>query len=413
MSSDSTYALAAPSPPPVSEGGERRSAGAFAAFFVVLLLWLAGCWAIVGTLVTPVLAGGWWTLLAAAVLLTVAPLLALIAARARGRSPGALVRLVVYRPFWYAQLLLLVLALVGLVGAIAGAPFGAAGVVGRAALIGATAIAIPVGAAGYAGARHLVVRQLDAVFPDLPAALDGLRIVQVTDTHVGPHTPRAHLDRIAAAIREARPDVVAVTGDLVDDHAADVDHFAAVLRDVSAPLGIWVSPGNHDVYAGWEAVRARLVSLPVTVLVNRAAIVERDGARLAIVGLGDPAGLHVPGGERAAPLIDAALAEIPAGAFTLALAHNPALWPALAARGVALTLSGHTHWGQLAIPARGWSLASPFVEHAMGDYRRGGSLLYVAPGTNYWGIPFRLGTPPEVTVITLRRGCEVGLRPAT
>ena len=73
-----------------------------------------------------------------------------------------------------------------------------------------------------------------------------------------------------------------------------------------------------------------------------------------------------------------------------------------------LTLSGHTHYGQIAIPRLGWSLASPFLEHAMGRHQRNGSQLYINPGTNYWGIPFRLGTPPEVTVLTLRAQNETG-----
>jgi len=88
------------------------------------------------------------------------------------------------------------------------------------------------------------------------------------------------------------------------------------------------------------------------------------------------------------------------------LAHNPALWPAIARRGASLTLSGHTHHGQFSIPRLGWSLASPFLEHAMGVHRLGGSLLYIHPGTNYWGIPFRIGALPEVTVLTLRQAQE-------
>ena len=75
-----------------------------------------------------------------------------------------------------------------------------------------------------------------------------------------------------------------------------------------------------------------------------------------------------------------------------------------AERDATLTLSGHTHWGQLAISSRGWSLASPFNTFAMGAYRAGRSLLYVHPGTNYWGIPFRIGARPEVAVVELRRG---------
>jgi uncharacterized protein len=97
------------------------------------------------------------------------------------------------------------------------------------------------------------------------------------------------------------------------------------------------------------------------------------------------------------------LGVVPGDAFTLALAHNPVLWPALAERGVDLTLSGHTHYGQLAVPGRNWSLASPFLEHAMGFHRKGGSALYINPGTNFWGLPFRIGALPEVTLVTLRR----------
>jgi uncharacterized protein len=86
----------------------------------------------------------------------------------------------------------------------------------------------------------------------------------------------------------------------------------------------------------------------------------------------------------------------------IAFAHNPSLWPSLAARGVALTLSGHTHWGQFALPKLGWSLASPFLDHAMGAHIDNDALLYISPGTGYWGIPFRIGASPEVTLVTLR-----------
>ena len=108
----------------------------------------------------------------------------------------------------------------------------------------------------------------------------------------------------------------------------------------------------------------------------------------------------MPGGP--APDIARTVADIPAGSFSIVLAHNPALWPALAERGVHLTLSGHTHHGQLA--TKTWSLASVFVKLAMGWHQQNGSLLYISPGTNYWGIPFRVGALPEVTVLILRRG---------
>ena len=145
---------------------------------------------------------------------------------------------------------------------------------------------------------------------------------------------------------------------------------------------------------------------------NDSRLVERLGSRLAIVGTGDPAAGtrrgRVPN-ESAAPDVERALAHVPPSTTVVAFAHNPALWPGLAERGVALTLSGHTHWGQLALPRLGWSLASPFLEHAMGGHRAGDALLYINPGTGYWGIPFRLGAFPEITIVTLRGAEEAAL----
>ena len=147
----------------------------------------------------------------------------------------------------------------------------------------------------------------------------------------------------------------------------------------------------------------------MTTLVNAHATVTHRGETFAIAGTGDPAAGGF-GSAFGGPDVQATLAGIPDEMFVLALAHNPALWPALSAHEVPLTLSGHTHWGQLAIPSLNWCLASPFLKHAMGWHAAGASLLYIHPGTNYWGIPFRLGTPAEVAVITLRRGERAEVR---
>jgi predicted MPP superfamily phosphohydrolase len=226
-----------------------------------------------------------------------------------------------------------------------------------------------------------------------------MRIVQVSDLHVGPHTSLRHLAKVRRAVQHARPDLVAITGDQVDDYPGDVAHFASVVRDVSATHGLFAVAGNHDVYAGWRDVRKGLEQLGIVVLVNDAVSIVRGADRFWVAGTGDPAG----GGGEAGPDIARTLARVPPGAFTIVLAHNPALWPALAERGVHLTLSGHTHHGQLSIPMMGWSLASLFLEHAMGSHVRGRSVLYINPGTNYWGLPLRIGALPEVTVLTLRR----------
>jgi len=370
-------------------------------FLAVLTLWLLACWSVVGALLAPALPGGWAAIAALAVLTTV-PLPIMLRGRRAGLVPRTAARVWLLRPFVYAQLLLPLLTAAGMLGALGGAPFGRAGDAGRATMAVVTALFALLALLGYLGSRRLVRTDVVVSWPDLPAPLDGLRIVQISDTHVGPQTPRRYLARIARLAAEARADLAVVTGDLVDDHAPDVTHYDAGLGRIAAPLGVYAVAGNHDVYAGWPAVRERLRALPLTVLVNEWRWIEHRGTRFVLLGTGDPAGGR-GGTDAGGPDLDAAFAGLPADAFVIALAHNPALWPALAKRGVRLTLSGHTHWGQLAIPGLGWSLASPFNAHAMGGYVEGESVLYVHPGSNYWGIPFRLGTPPEVAVIELRR----------
>lgn len=186
----------------------------------------------------------------------------------------------------------------------------------------------------------------------------------------------------------------------MDDFPRDVEPLGRAFGGLTAPLGVYAIAGNHDVYAGWPAVRRGMEALGWTVLVNEARPVEHKGTRFWIAGTGDPAGGR-PGQSPVAPDVERTMASVPRDAFSLVLAHNPALWPALAERGANLTLSGHTHYGQLAIPRLGWSVASAFLDLAMGAHRRGESVLYINPGTNFWGIPFRIGALPEVTVVTL------------
>jgi len=367
---------------------------------------LTACWVAVGALAAPALPGGGWTAAAAWALLTLVPLALFIVTRARRAYPGALVRVLVFRPMWYAQLFVLLLAPLGVVVALAGLPFGVAGAAGRAALAAGGALLLLAAAAGYAGSRRLVVRRLTVVLPDLPAAVEGLVVAQISDLHVGPQTSRRFLARVADAVRAVRPDLIAVTGDLVDDFPPDAAYYAAALGALRAPLGVFAIPGNHEVYSGWDDLRPRLEALPLALLVNRSVPLHRNGGGFHLAGTGDPAAGHGP----LAPDVERTLAAVPAGDFVLVLAHNPALWPALAARGVPLTLSGHTHWGQLGFPQWGWCLASPFLELAMGAHVRGGSVLYIHPGTNYWGIPFRLGHAAEVAVVTLRRGERAAIR---
>jgi uncharacterized protein len=379
----------------------RRKPVSVARIALRLALYLLAAWGTLGVLVAGLFPGALAALIVIA-LYTTLPLLAYVRWRGWPFYPGRGFRLFVVRPFWYAQLILPVVSSAGLLGLLAGAPFGDALSIGRIVAAVALTLVTILLSAGYFGAGHLVVRRVDVEVPGLAPEFEGLRIAQLSDLHVGPHTSRRFLGRIVSATTELAPDLIAVTGDLIDDRAEDVASYARALGSLSAPLGVYMIPGNHDVYAGWDEVERALHAAKLgTVLVNEMRIIRRGDAMLAIVGTGDPAG-RARGPSRSAPDVDLALASVPDGATVIAFAHNPSLWPQLAARGVALTLSGHTHWGQFALPKLGWSLASPFLDHAMGAHIDHDALLYISPGTGYWGIPFRIGASPEVTLVTLR-----------
>jgi uncharacterized protein len=365
------------------------------------------CWSTVAILVP----NGWWWVPGLA-LLTTAPLIVFYARRGWRKYPTAAFRLFVVRPVLYVQAALPLVSLAGIIGLALGAIFGQPLLGGRIGAVIVLAALLVLFGLGYIGSKRLVVRDVHVTIPGLPAEFAGLSIAQISDLHVGPQTSQAFLGRIARTISAFDPDLIAITGDLIDDRAEDVPAFATGLAALRAPLGVYVIPGNHDIYAGWPNVeRALRARFTAEVLVNRAEVVRRGSAHLAIVGTGDPAGRRR--GE-AAPDIDRAMEAVPPGTTVIALAHNPALWPGLAKRGVALTLSGHTHWGQFAIPRIGWSLASPFQRLAMGVHREGSSMLYIHPGTGYWGLPFRIGAQPEVTRITLAPGDEptIAMAPA-
>ncbi len=367
-----------------------------------LTAFLALTWAIVLRLVWGLFPGSCAVVLGIAAYTTI-PLFIFLRRRGWSFYPTALFRLFVTRAILYTILMLPLVSGAGLLGMIGGMPLGKSIVVGRILAGAVLAIVVAVLALGYFGSKRLVVRRVDVDVPNLPEGFDGLRIAQLSDLHVGPHIPRRFLERVVRTTQKLEPDLIAVTGDLIDDRAEDVGVYAKKLGALTAPLGVYMIPGNHDVYAGWEEVEHALRAADLgTVMVNDAVAIRRGEDEIVLVGTGDPAGGR-RGSSRAAPDIDRALSTVPEDATVIAFAHNPALWPKLAERGVALTLSGHTHWGQFALPQLGWSLASPFLEHAMGAHKLDDAQLYISPGTGYWGIPFRLGASPEVTLVTLRR----------
>ncbi|MEO7361280.1 MAG: metallophosphoesterase [Gemmatimonadaceae bacterium] len=367
-------------------------------------LYLALCWSVIAAITWRLFPGA-PAVVGTVALYTAAPLFVFLRRLKWNFYPGALFRVLVVRALLYTQLMLPFVVMAAVIGALVGWPFGAALVVSRAFALIVFLVAGTLLLIGYIGSRTLVTREVEARIPSLPTEFDGLRIVQLSDLHVGPQSSRAFLARVVSAVSALNADVIAVTGDLIDDRPEDVQVYAETLGELRAPDGVFMIAGNHDVYAGWTRVAQELRRLIIGhVLVNDSHILHRGSASLAIVGTGDPAGMQRGAGDMVGPDIAQALARVPRDTITVALAHNPALWPALFQRNVALTLSGHTHWGQFAIPKRNWSIASRFQKYVMGAYTEGNSLLYISPGTGYWGIPFRIGALPEITAVTLREG---------
>jgi predicted MPP superfamily phosphohydrolase len=194
-------------------------------------------------------------------------------------------------------------------------------------------------------------------------------------------------------------DVIVVTGDLIDGTLAARRADVEPLRGLRAPDGVWVVPGNHEYFFGYDAWMHHYAHMGMRVLSNEHTILTRDGSVLVLAGVTD---LSVRGTRYPIPDLAAALSGAPPGAPIVLLDHQPGNAAQAAARGVALQLSGHTHGGMILgldrLVARG---NGGFVS---GRYTIGGMTLYVNNGTGLWpGFALRLGRPSELTRITLRR----------
>lgn len=250
------------------------------------------------------------------------------------------------------------------------------------------------------------VTRLTLAFGDLPAAFDGLRIVQLTDLHVGPLVgPRMVAAWRRLCLREA-PDLLLLTGDVVDSQPQEAQPFLEAFQDVPAPLGRYAILGNHDYFSDPAPIWAGLEATGWRCLENAHALIPRGEEALALLGLQDPQAANGrfrgvrfgPG-----PSWSAAARGLPEHAWRLALSHRPEDWDLARLAGARLTLSGHTHGGQInLIP--GLSSARLLGPYTGGLYRQGRDLLYVSRGLGVVALPLRIGADPELVVITLRRG---------
>lgn len=275
-----------------------------------------------------------------------------------------------------------------------------------------------------AGRSRIEVDRLEVASRTLPAAFDSLRIVQITDIHVGSLVaPARELRRLADSVNALKPDLVAFCGDLVNIRYTELDAEARrILGSISAPLGVYSVLGNHDVGTyikdslslPAEVNTRRLVALQEAmgwrILRDTTVWLRRGGDSISLSGISFDPALRERRHDRRLPVppLDDIYRSLPAGGWNLTLSHLPQNWDAILASGRGdLTLAGHVHAMQLKVRLFGhsYSPARLMYPRWSGRYDEQGRTLSICDGSGYVGYPLRLGAPPQITLITLRR-CE-------
>ncbi|MFL6605392.1 MAG: metallophosphoesterase [Steroidobacteraceae bacterium] len=253
-------------------------------------------------------------------------------------------------------------------------------------------------AVGFASARRRArIVNVDVPIQDLPHALHGFCIAQISDVHVGATIRKEYVEAIVEAVNGLHPDLIAVTGDVVDGPVRELAPHTAPLGKLSARHGAFLVTGNHEYYSGASDWTAEFKRLGLKVLLNEHTVVTHDGAALVVAGVTDYSAHYFNPAQRSNPAGALAGAPRDAGAKIL-LAHQPRSAAAAATAGYDLQLSGHTHGGQF----WPWNLFVRFQQpFTAGLHRLNRLWVYVSRGTGYWGPPNRFGAPSEITRLRL------------
>lgn len=253
--------------------------------------------------------------------------------------------------------------------------------------------------------KQFRIRRLEIPLSQLPPALDGLTIAHVTDLHVGQFTHGEVLDRIVAATNELQADLVLYTGDLINFALSDLDAALAIARRLEGRHGVFMCEGNHDLFENAAEFRQRTRAAGLRLLVNETATISIRDTPVQFLGLrwgAEGVDAH-DSRNRGDGAIEQSLRELLAqrdtGAFPILLAHHPHAFDF--AKGIPLTLAGHTHGGQLMVtPNLGFGPA--LYRYWSGLYRKEDRALIVSNGTGNW-FPLRTRAPAEIIHLTLRR----------
>jgi uncharacterized protein len=234
----------------------------------------------------------------------------------------------------------------------------------------------------------------------LPRPLSGLTVVQLTDVHVGPTIGKKFIEQIVEKTNAQKPDIIAITGDLVDGSVASLREHVAPLARLKARHGVYFVTGNHEYYSGVEEWLAELRRLGIRVMRNERVTLGEPGAAIDLAGVDDASAGRMEEGH--GPDYEQALRGALPDRELILLAHQPSQVVPAASLGAGLVLSGHTHGGQIWPFGAAVRLAQPYVAglHRHDDRTQ----IYVSRGTGYWGPPMRLFCPAEITKLVIAPG---------
>lgn len=262
---------------------------------------------------------------------------------------------------------------------------------------------VAMGATGVGRALGPIkIPQRNLSIPALPAELDGLRILQISDTHLWHYVTIDDLSDLCARAAEYKPDIVLVTGDVADNLQLLPDALTTIAQ-LNPPLGTYATLGNHEYFRGVAEVRRLFDKSPIPLFINTGVPITDGRRSFYLAGIDDPQRLSQAPLDFFPRTIDTSLAGRSDSAFTILMSHRPDALDTAATRKIGLVLAGHTHGGQVGLLGR--SVFEPAFpnKYLWGTYRKDQSVLYTTSGAGHW-FPFRLGCPPEAPIIELHRG---------
>ncbi len=254
----------------------------------------------------------------------------------------------------------------------------------------------------WSAIRPVEVKRVAVRLKKLPGSLNGLRVVQLTDMHIGLTIGGDFVEDVVRKVNALEPDIVAITGDLIDGSVDDLGPAVAPLGEIRAKLGTYFVTGNHEYYSGADSWLAFLQSLGIKALRNEHVELTKNGETIHLAGVDDWSAHRFGNGHGAD--MARAMEGRDANKPVVLLAHQPVQFDEAREHGVDLQISGHTHGGQIFPFGLLTRLVQPFLS---GLHRRGDSQIYVSSGTGYWGPPMRIAAPAEITLIELDRDAAV------